>query len=69
MLFSRDIAPRCAYCRHGAALNAAEVACVKRGVVSSGASCASFLYDPTKRVPERPAPERVSAFRENDFAL
>ncbi|MDR1589857.1 MAG: hypothetical protein LBS51_06655 [Oscillospiraceae bacterium] len=69
MLFNRNIAPRCAYCRHGVALGVAEIACVKRGIVSPGASCAAFSYEPTKRVPESPSPERGVALGEGDFAL
>ena len=39
MLFRKKIEPRCAYCTKGSPLNEKEVACVKRGIVSSGGSC------------------------------
>lgn len=69
MLFDRQIAPSCAYCRHGSVLSETEVACIKRGIVSPSASCDKFVYDPVKRVPERPSPGRAGTLCADDFTL
>jgi hypothetical protein len=54
MLFSRNIAPSCSYCRYGSSFGNDEIACLKRGIMSAGGSCGRFAYDPLKREPERP---------------
>lgn len=69
MLFSKEIEPRCAYCRRGARLDDENVMCVKKGVVAAGGQCRRFRYDPLKRVPPRPAPLDLSRFSEEDFTL
>jgi hypothetical protein len=54
MLFSRHVAPSCSYCRFGSSIGNGEIACLRRGITSAGGSCKRFVYDPLKRVPERP---------------
>ena len=69
MLFRKKIDPRCAYCEKGAQINGEEVACVKRGIVSPDYHCASFRYDPLKRVPPRPAVLHTEQLQKSDFEL
>ena len=53
MLFTKKIDPSCAYCQRGKPITSEKVLCPKKGVVTAEASCASFRYDPLKRVPFR----------------
>jgi hypothetical protein len=69
MLFRKDIEPRCAYCQHGATLTEDQIMCPKKGIVSAGASCRRFSYDPLKRVPPRPATFDGGKFKKEDFTL
>ena len=46
-----------------------EVACLKRGIVSSGGSCRKFKYDPLKRKPPMPAVLDTSVYEQKDFEL
>lgn len=73
MLFRQNIEPSCSYCRLGRSIGNGEIACVRRGITSCSSSCRRFIYDPLKRVPERPqfsdkkkAPEQLT---EEDFAI
>jgi hypothetical protein len=54
-LFSKNVDPRCVYCKRSRPITPKEVACVKHGVVEAYDRCRSFIYDPLKRVPPRPA--------------
>ena len=67
-LFRKKIEPRCAYCEKGA-IGADQVACRRRGVVSAGEHCASFRYDPLKRVPPRPVKLATDTLKKEDFEL
>lgn len=69
MLFRKDMEPRCAYCQRGQQLDEAHILCLRRGVVSPGAHCPHFAYDPLKRVPPQPATVDFSHLREEDFQL
>ena len=69
MLFTRKIEPRCAYCGRGTALNEEQVICSKKGVISAGAHCRAFCYDPLKRVPPRPASLELADLKDEDFIL
>lgn len=69
MLFQKNIEPRCTYCTRSAHLDEKSVLCAKKGVMSAGDHCASFRYDPLKRVPPRPAAPDFSRLKEEDFAL
>ena len=68
-LFRKKIEPRCAYCEKGAPIGADKVACRRRGVVSAGEHCASFRYDPLKRVPPRPVKLATDTLKKEDFEL
>ena len=68
-LFRKKIEPRCAYCEKGAPIGADQVACRRRGVVSAGEHCASFRYDPLKRVPPRPVKLATDTLKNEDFEL
>lgn len=54
MLFSRDIPARCAWCRHGEAMDADRVICRRKGPVPADGSCRRYVYDPYKRTPPPP---------------
>ena len=69
MLFRKKIEPRCADCEKGAPIGADQVACRRRGVVSAGEHCASFRYDPLKRVPPRPVKLATDTLKKEDFEL
>ncbi|MBR7081437.1 MAG: hypothetical protein IKI49_01830 [Oscillospiraceae bacterium] len=69
MLFSKKIEPSCSYCRLGRRISDEEVACIKKGVVSSGASCRRFKYDPLLREPSEPALIKSGEFSPDDFTL
>ncbi len=68
-LFRKNIEPRCAYCARGSRIDAAHVACVKRGVVEDTESCPAFRYDPLRRVPPRPAELNTSKLSPEDFRV
>ncbi len=68
-MFQTSIEPRCTYCAKGRALAPGQVVCPKKGVMSAGSHCASFRYDPLKRVPPRPVKLAVPAGTEEDFQL
>ena len=69
MLFAKKIDPSCAYCQLGKPITSEKVLCPKKGVVTAEASCASFRYDPLKRVPPRPILPDFSKLRDEDFTL
>jgi hypothetical protein len=56
MLYNRNILPACSYCRFGTDIGNAEIACVKRGIMSAIGCCRLYAYDPLKRVPDRRLP-------------
>jgi len=53
-LFVKGHAPACAYCQH-VERQGNILQCPKHGVVLSTQKCRSFVYDPLKRVPPKPA--------------
>ena len=67
-LFRRDIEPRCAYCSRAGVLDDTRMTCRKRGIVRADSSCRSFRYDPTRRIPPKPAVLR-GTFTDADFHL
>ena len=69
MLFSKQIEPRCAYCKRGARLDDDRVMCLKKGIVSAGGQCRRFRYDPLKRVPARRDTRALEKLDEKDFSL
>lgn len=69
MLFEEKMEPRCVYCKRGRALADGQIICPKRGVLSPGGSCKSFVYDPLKRIPPRPAAPKPPQLSPEDFEL
>jgi len=69
MLFSKDIDPRCAYCKHATYLNDSTIMCLKKGITSPSDQCRRFRYDPLKRLPPKPQTLSRSQFSEEDFTL
>ena len=68
-LFRKNIDPRCAYCKRSRNVDERTVICDKRGIVSVEHHCASFRYDPLKRVPPRPAAFDTNKHSEADSSL
>ncbi len=67
-LFSDDIPPACAYCKHGfTTWDGKTVLCKKNGVCNPGFSCRKYRYDPLKRIPKRP--RALPKFDRSDFEL
>ncbi len=63
-----DISPKCAYCLHSIPTGDAEtLLCKHKGVASPEGSCKKFVYDPLKRVPQRPA--TLPEFSADEFKL
>lgn len=69
MLFNKKIEPCCSYCMKGSKINEREVACLRKGIVSSGGRCTQFKYDPLRREPPHPALLKTEGFSEEDFQL
>ena len=69
MLFSKKIAPSCAYCKRGNAVGPETILCRRKGVTSGELSCHGFRYDPLKRVPPRPVLPDFGRFDDADFTL
>ena len=69
MLFRKKIARSCSYCEYGTAIDAEQVLCIKKGVVSVCGKCRKFSYDPCKRIPAKPKPLDFSKYSEEDFSL
>ena len=68
-LFQKNIDPRCSYCARSRPLDADQVVCDKKGVMSGASHCRAFGYDPLKRVPPRPAKADFSGLKDEDFQL
>ena len=47
-LFQKNIEPRCSYCARSRPLDADQVVCDKKGVMSGASHCRAFRYDPLK---------------------
>ena len=69
MLFDPNIEPLCAYCQYATDIGAAEVICIRRGIMDSNGSCVGFRYEPTKRVPQDIPCFKPSRLTEEDFAI
>lgn len=69
MLFDRSIDPRCAYCKHGEAVDEEQIICIKKGLVTAAGSCRRFKYDPLKRVPPKPVAANFAHLKDEDFTL
>ena len=68
-LFQKNIDPRCSYCARSRPLDADQVVCDKKGVMSGASHCRACRYDPLKRVPPRPAKADFSGLKDEDFQL
>ena len=69
MLFRKDIEPRCGYCKYGTSIGEDSVACVKKGILTTGDHCRGFAYDPFKRTPPIQAAPDFSKLKDEDFSL
>ena len=69
MLFRKNIARSCAYCRFGTHLNECDILCIKKGNVTSEKSCLKFSYDPCKRVPPQAKASDFSKYNDEDYTL
>lgn len=67
-LFRKKIEPRCAYCKRGDMLGNDEIICRKHGVVTAGASCRAFVYDPLRRNPP-PQVKLKTGYTEEDMRI
>lgn len=68
--FGNNITPACLYCENGKALTVVsdKILCSLKGMVSANYSCRSYIYDPTKRVPNV-APRLDTAYKKEDFKI
>lgn len=69
VLFKKKIEPCCSWCRSGVKISDTEVACIRRGIVSSAGSCRKFKYDPLKRDPPVTSPLKTGGLTEEDFTI
>ena len=69
MLFKKRIEKSCSYCAHCTKLNDEQALCIKRGVVSLFGKCRKFVYDPCKRIPEKPKAVDFQKYNNEDFSL
>ena len=69
LLFRRDIAPSCTYCKHGISLGFGEIACTRRGIMTEEGKCGAFRYEPTKRKPEYARTVKIADFDESEMSL
>ncbi|MBC8545496.1 hypothetical protein H8711_00910 [Clostridiaceae bacterium NSJ-31] len=67
-LFSDQIEPACAYCRHGdLSKDGKMILCPKKGIVPGYYKCRMFVYSPLKRIPKKPS--RIPSYDQSDFEL
>lgn len=69
MLFRKKLPRCCSYCANATQVNADEVLCIKRGVVSIDHGCRKFEYDPCKRIPAKPKAPDFTKYDTDDFSL
>ena len=69
MLFRKKLPRHCAYCIHAGKMSDHEMICRKKGVVAAADQCRRFRYDPLKRIPVRPKPQRFDKLTQQDFTL
>jgi len=69
MLFRRNVDPCCGYCRYGMSLGNEEIACSKRGIMTTEGKCTSFRYEPTKRKPEHTNVPNIKEIPMEDMSL
>ncbi len=67
-LYGNHITACCSLCEHGRlAADGNTVLCPHKGVVPLFHHCRKFVYDPLRRVPERPEP--ITPHRPEEFEL
>ena len=69
MLFRKNVAKFCSYCKHAGQADNGQMLCSKKGFVAADGKCWRFRYDPLKRTPARYKAKDFSQFREEDFRL
>ena len=69
MLFRKKHPRCCRYCKFGTVVNAEEVLCIKKGIVSIDAGCRKFSYDPCKRIPAKVKASDFKKYDNEDFSL
>lgn len=69
MLFRKNVAKFCAYCKHAGQVDGERMLCKKKGFVSCSSHCRAFRYDPLKRTPPRATAKDFSEFENKDFSL
>ena len=70
MLFSKQIEPKCEYCRRAQPFKDCDAyGCKLRGVMGPDDKCRRFVYDPLKRVPEPPVFYAPREYDKEDFEL
>lgn len=67
-VFNKDIPHKCKYCIRSHSFGSAdEVLCSKRGAVFKDDCCRKYIYDATKRIPEKSS--LGHEYSEEDFEL
>lgn len=69
MVFRKNMAPFCGYCRHAAAAEPGTVICRKRGIMPENGSCRRFSYDPLRRTPPKPISPNFTKYDDRDYSL
>lgn len=69
MLFRKNVAKFCAYCKHAGQVKEDTMLCKKKGFVSCGDHCHAFRYDPLKRTPPRTTAMDFGDYKSTDFSL
>jgi len=69
MLFRKNIARSCAYCRFSTVLNEHYILCSKKGAVSAERSCRKFSYDPCRRIPPKAKASDFTKYNVEDYSL
>lgn len=69
MLFRKNVAKFCAYCKHSGQASNGQMLCKKKGFVNTDDKCWRFRYDPLKRTPSRYQAKDFSQFDDRDFSL
>ena len=67
MLFRKNVAKFCSYCKHAGQTDHDQMLCTKKGFVSPDGKCWRFRYDPLKRVPRR-KPDALDELKDLEFA-
>ena len=69
MLFRKDVAKFCSYCKYAGQADNGKMLCKIKGFVAADDKCWRFRYDPLKRTPSRYEAKDFSQFSEEDFVL